>query len=140
MSKNLNNEEIKQKIIYGDNIELEVTEIYPFMYQYNNLDSKNVLRIKCSIDNSFEDKIKPLMTNTKNIKYYETKSSNDNTDEYELKTEYLNYTRDFICNVNSKSGEYEIELTRLSDTDCKVSELQAQMDEIVLLLAEEIGA
>lgn len=110
------------------------------MYQYNNLDSKNVLRIKCSIDNSFEDKIKPLMTNTKTIKYYETKSSDDNTDEYELKTEYLNYTRDFICNVNSKSGEYEIELTRLSDTDCKVSELQAQMDEIVLLLAEEIGA
>lgn len=100
--------------------ELRVIEVYPYRYDCGK--GKEVLRIEVSESNHNFDTVK-ILANTDNqvIEYYE---------DEEKKNEYTGYCKDFSCNY--QDGKYSIEITRLSETDCKIEQMQEVLDYLVM--------
>lgn len=97
--------------------ELIVQEVYPFRYDYGK--GKEVMRIEISESNHNFDEVKAL-SNSDNqvIEYLE--------DEIKI-NEYTGYCKDFSCNYTD--GKYSIEITRLSEQDLKIEELERKLAE-----------
>ena len=105
-----------KKLIIGSK-ELIVESVYPFRYDYGK--GKEVLRIEVLESNHNFDEVKAL-ENTDNqvIEYLE---------DEEKKNEYIGYCKDFSCNY--VDGKYSVEITRISESDLKISELEKKLAE-----------
>lgn len=102
-----------KKIIFGNN-ELPVTDVYA--YRYSN--GKIVLRVSANETEVTEADLKLLQTNADPIDYYEL----DN-DEWIKKMTYEGYVSgEYVSSY--KDGVYSAEITRVSETERKVAELQ----------------
>lgn len=108
-----------KKLIIGSK-ELIVESVYPFRYDYGK--GKEVLRIEVLEINHNFDEVK-VLENADNqvIDYWE---------DEEKKNEYTGYCKDFSCNY--QDGKYSIEITRLSETDRKIEQLQEVLDYLVM--------
>lgn len=98
--------------------EYTVESVYPYRYDYGK--GKEVLRISILESNHAFEEVK-LLANTANhtISYYEEES---------LKNEYTGYCKDFSCNYTE--GVYSIEITRMSESDIKIAELENKISEL----------
>ena len=107
---------MSKKLVINNN-EINVESIYPYRYDYGK--GKEVLRIEVLETNHSFDEVK-VLENTDNdaIEYYE---------EEEKKNEYTGYCKDFSCNY--QDGKYSIEITRLSEQDLKIEELERKLAE-----------
>lgn len=107
---------MSKKIVVNSN-ELIVEEFYPFRYDYGK--GKEVLRIKIAENNHSFEEVRVLEnTGNQTIEYYE---------DEEKKNEYTGYCKDFSCNY--QDGKYSIEITRLSEQDRKIEELERRLAE-----------
>jgi|GEM_PF-6732418 len=97
---------------------LTVEQLYPFRYDYGK--GKEVLRVDVLESNHSFDEVK-VLSNSDNhvIEYFE--------DDVK-KNEYTGYCRDFSCNY--QDGKYSIEITRLSEQDRKIEELERKLAEM----------
>lgn len=96
---------------------LTANQVYPYRYDYGK--GKEVLRIDILESNHSFDEVK-VLANTDNqvIEYLEDGSK---------KNEYTGYCKDYSCNyVDSK---YLIEITRVSESDLKIAELEKKLEE-----------
>lgn len=110
---------MEKKIKIGIN-KLTLEGIYPFRYDYGK--GKEVLRIEIIEPNHNFDEVKILEnTDNQNIEYWE---------DEEKKNEYTGYCKDFSCNYTD--GKYSIEVTRLSETDRKIEQMQEVLDYLVM--------
>lgn len=107
---------MSKKIIIGKK-ELMIEQAYPFRYDYGK--GKEVLRVEILETNHTFDKVK-VLENADNqaIEYFE---------DEEKKNEYTGYCKDFSCNY--QDGKYSIEITRLSEQDRKIEELERKLVE-----------
>lgn len=105
-----------KKLVIGSK-ELIVESVYPFRYDYGK--GKEVLRIEVLESNYTFDEVK-VLSNTDNqvIEYYE---------DEEKKNEYIGYCKDFSCNY--ADSKYSIEITRESESDLKIAELEKKLAE-----------
>lgn len=105
-----------KKLVIGSK-ELIVESVYPFRYEYGK--GKEVLRIEILEKNHTFSEVK-ILNNADNqaIEYYE---------DEEKKNEYTGYCKDFSCNY--QDGKYSIEITRLSEQDRKIEELERKLAE-----------
>lgn len=107
---------MSKRLIINKN-EINVESVYPFRYDYGK--GKEVLRIGINETNHLFDELKVLEnTDNQSIEYFE---------EEEKKNEYTGYCRDFSCNY--QDGKYSIEITRLSEQDRKIEELERKLAE-----------
>jgi hypothetical protein len=119
-----------KKIVINET-ELTIEQLYPYRYDYGK--GKEVLRIEVLESNHSFDEVK-VLTNSDNqtIEYYE-----DN----EKKNEYVGYCKDFSCNYTE--GKYSIEVTRISESDLKIKELEQKITEntevLNTLLLSDLG-
>ena len=105
-----------KKIIIGS-IKLIIESVYPFRYDYGK--GKEVLRIEVLESNHNFDEVKVLSnTDNQTIEYLE--------DDVK-KNEYTGYCKDFSCNYSE--GKYSVEITRLSEQDRKIEELEKKLAE-----------
>ena len=110
---------MSKKIIIGSR-ELMIEQVYPFRYDYGK--GKEVLRVEVLETNHSFDEVKLLENvGTQVVEYYE-----DNVKQ----GEYTGYCKDFSCNY--VDGKYSIEVTRVSETDRKLDEIQGVLDYIVM--------
>lgn len=96
---------------------LTVEQLYPFRYDYGK--GKEVLRVDVLESNHSFDEVK-VLSNSDNhvIEYFE--------DDVK-KNEFTGYCKDFSCNY--QDGKYSIEITRLSEQDRKIEELERKLEE-----------
>lgn len=107
---------MSKKIIIN-NKELQIEGFYPFRYDYGK--GKEVLRIEVLESNHNFDEVKALMNvDNQNIEYLE---------DEEKKIEYIGYCKDFSCNY--VDGKYSVEITRISESDLKIAELEKKLAE-----------
>lgn len=97
--------------------ELTIEQLEPYRYDFGK--GKEVLRIEVLESNHNFDEVK-VLSNTENhvIEYY---------NDEEKKNEYTGYCKDFSCNY--QEGKYSIEVTRLSEQDLKIEELERKLAE-----------
>lgn len=126
--------EINRKIVFGDN-EMVVKTVYPFMYQ----NGKTVLRVTVSEDDFSEADLKKLKGNTGVIEHWEQQvhyradGSVLDEGEWVLKMTYENYTSgDYTSSY--ENGEYSCEVTRLTEQDIRLAQVQADTDYALALL------
>lgn len=106
------------KKIVVNSKEIVVENVYPFRYDYGK--GKEVLRIEILESNHNFDEVKVLVNeDNKNIEYWE---------DGEKKNEYSGYCKDFSCNY--QEGKYSIEITRMSETDLKIAELEKKITDL----------
>lgn len=105
------------KQIKINEIKLTVEQLYPFRYDYGK--GKEVLRVDVLESNHSFDEVK-VLSNSDNhvIEYFE--------DDVK-KNEYTGYCKDFSSNY--QDGKYSIEITRLSEQDRKIEELEKKLAE-----------
>lgn len=107
---------MSKRLIINRN-EINVESVYPYRYDFGK--GKEVLRVEIleSIHN-FND-VKVLANiNNQAIEYWE---------DEEKKNEYTGYCKDFSCNY--QDGKYSIEITRISESDLKIAELEKKLAE-----------
>ena len=102
-----------KKIKVGD-FEFSLNNFYPYVYDYGK--GKEVLRIEVLEEKHTFDELLALKDNKSDIIYFENDVE---------KVRYQGYYQDFVCNY--QSGIYSIEITRVSQTDLKVIELENQL-------------
>lgn len=105
--------EIIKKIKFGEN-ELEVSNLYPYRYDYGK--GKEVLRIDISEEIASFEEIKKLDGNTEPIYYYESDM---------LKQPYEDYSADFSCQYSN--GTYSVEIKRLDKTERLLRKLSEEV-------------
>lgn len=96
---------------------LTVEQLYP--YRYDSGKGKEVLRISVLESNHTFDEVKTLSNaDNQTIEYYE--------DDVK-KIEYTGYCKDFSCQY--ADGKYSVEITRVSESDLKIAELEKKIAE-----------
>lgn len=94
---------------------LKVENAYAYIYNYG--EGKEVLRLEILRENHGYAEIEAALENpAADIEYFE----ND-----ELVTVYKGYNRDFKCNY--ADGRYSVEITRVSELELRVEELEAKV-------------
>ncbi|SHM81996.1 hypothetical protein SAMN02746066_03421 [Anaerosporobacter mobilis DSM 15930] len=106
---------MKKIIINGT--DLTVEQVYPYRYDFGK--GKEVLRVEILESNHNFDDVK-VLANIYNqaIEYWE---------DEEKKNEYIGYCKDFSCNY--QDGKYSIEISRISESDLKIAELERKLAE-----------
>nr|WP_294490752.1 hypothetical protein [uncultured Anaerosporobacter sp.] len=106
---------MSKRLIINRN-EINVESVYPYRYDFGK--GKEVLRVEILESNHNFDDVKVLANiNNQAIEYWEE----------EKKNEYTGYCKDFSCNY--QDGKYSIEITRLSEQDLKIEELERKLAE-----------
>lgn len=105
-----------KKIIINEK-ELIVEQVYPYRYDYGK--GKEVLRIEVLESNHNFDEVKALSNEDIYVIEY--------LEDEEKKNEYTGYCKDFSCNY--VDGKYSIEITRVSESDLKIAELEKKLAE-----------
>jgi hypothetical protein len=131
--------EIMQKKIKFGTTEILVTNVYPFKYS----SGKIVLRVSASETDTDEATLKLLKDNQLAIEYYETVDTIDdegNTiegDEFILKATYEGYeTGEYV--ESYKDGVYEVEVTRLGETEKAIKQNTSDIEYIALMSGIDI--
>jgi hypothetical protein len=129
---------MQKKIKFGST-EIKVTNVYPFKYS----SGKIVLRVSASEKDTDEATLKLLKDNTLAIEYYETIDTVDddgNTIEgtdFELKNTYEGYeTGEYVSSY--KDGVYEVEVTRLGETEKAIKQNTSDIEYIALMSGIDI--
>lgn len=107
---------MKNEIIIGDK-KLTIESFETYRYDFGK--GKEVLRAEILESNNNFDDVKVLANiNNQTIEYWE---------DEEKKNEYTGYCKDFSCNY--QDGKYSIEVTRISESDLKIAELERKLAE-----------
>jgi hypothetical protein len=129
---------MQKKIKFG-NTEIIVKNCYPFKYSTGKI----VLRVTANEADADEATLKMLKNNTAPIEYYETVDSVDeegNTiegDEFVLKNTYEGYeTGEYVSSY--KDGVYEVEVTRLGETEKAIKQNAADIEYLALMAGVEL--
>ncbi|MGN0243467.1 MAG: hypothetical protein ACI4CT_05340 [Lachnospiraceae bacterium] len=107
-----------KQIKFNDNV-LTVTELYPYQYQ----NGTEVIRIKVSEENHAYSDIASLRTGTDSIEYIE---------DDVLMNVYEGYTESFKSSF--QSGTWTVELTRKSEEQRRIDELESAVIELAALV------
>lgn len=105
-----------KKIIINEK-ELTVEQVYPYRYDYGK--GKEVLRIEVLESNHNFDEVKALYNADNHVIEY--------LEDDVKKNEYIGYCKDFSCNYADE--KYSIEITRVSESDLKIAELEKKLAE-----------
>lgn len=110
-------------ILKVDDKELILNQIYPYIYDYGK--GKEVLRLEVlESHHSFEELL--FLKNTQS-KLQHIEKYDDGTEKEVVI--YEGYYQDFVCNY--KEGIYSIELTRISESDRRLLELEQKTKETI---------
>lgn len=112
-----------KNILKVENQVFEFEQIYPYVYDYGK--GKEVLRLDVLETSHTFEELMMLKNSTCELKHY--KQYEDGTEQ--LVCAYEGYYQDFVCNY--RDGVYSIELTRISEADRRLLELEQKTKETI---------